>query len=204
MPRAKREPRVPTRETSQQTRSALLDATEEILRADGIPAVTTTRVAKQAGVSVGTVYEYFPSKEHLVFALEERSWSQVTERIMAAAPDLVRDKPPRAAAHALIAFCVTLLRERIELHGFTRDTPETQAVRRGNVERTAKYLIAFFGALGLVPVAEDQLFTFELAVVLVVNATRLGTMYWPERLDNGSFQNEVASMLTTHFFGPET
>jgi AcrR family transcriptional regulator len=203
MARAKREPRIPTRETSQQTRNALLDATEAILRAEGTAAVTTTRVAKQAGLSVGTVYEYFPSKEHLVFALEERSWSQVAERIMEGAPELVKDKPPRSACKAVIAFCVTLLRERIELHGFTRDTPETQAARRANVERTARYLIAFFGALGLVPKSTDPQFTFELAVVLVVNATRLGVMYWPERLADGSFQLEVAEMVATHFFGPE-
>ncbi|MBX3191026.1 MAG: TetR/AcrR family transcriptional regulator [Labilithrix sp.] len=198
----RREPRVPKRETSQETRSALLDATEAILRAEGAAAVTTTRVAKQAGLSVGTVYEYFPSKERLVMAVEERSWTGVTEKIMENAPALVQGKSPRDAARAIIAFCVSLLRERIELHGFTRDTEETRALRRQNVEKTARYMNAFFTSLGLVPTVAEPQFSVELAVVIVINATRLGTLYWSDRMDAGSFQDEVADMIVKHLFGP--
>lgn len=204
MVRPKRQPRVPKRATSQETRNALLDTTEKVLRAEGIVAVTTTHVAREAGVSVGTVYEYFPSKEHLVLALEERSWLEVTERIMQTAPSLVQERPPREAGEALISYCITVLRERIELHGFSRDTPETAETRHANVAKMARYLLAFFGALGLTPIVPDPQFTLELSVGVVINATRLGTLYHGARLDDGSFQRELSQMIIGHVFGPPT
>ena len=54
------------------TLDAILEATIQLLVADGIHRLTTTKVAERAGVSVGTMYQYFPHKEALVYALNER------------------------------------------------------------------------------------------------------------------------------------
>ncbi len=60
-----------------QTRSAasveaILDATVQVLTAVGRERLTTTRVAHRAGVSVGTLYQYFPNKSALLQAVLER------------------------------------------------------------------------------------------------------------------------------------
>jgi len=65
------------RKTPRQARAvatveAILDATARILVKDGYHRMTTNRVAEAAGVSIGSLYEYFPSKEALVMALAER------------------------------------------------------------------------------------------------------------------------------------
>jgi AcrR family transcriptional regulator len=51
---------------------AVLDAAERLLTAAGVPAVTTTRVAAEVGMSVGAMYRYFPDKEAILGALAER------------------------------------------------------------------------------------------------------------------------------------
>ncbi|MGE0970441.1 TetR/AcrR family transcriptional regulator [Klebsiella sp. WOUb02] len=60
---------------------AIFEATIQLLVADGMHRLTTTRVAERAGVSVGTMYQYFPHKESLVYALNERYLAALADRI---------------------------------------------------------------------------------------------------------------------------
>lgn len=65
------------RKTPRQARAAttvdaIFEATIQVLLADGPLRLTTTRVAERAGVSVGTLYQYFPHKQELLYALNER------------------------------------------------------------------------------------------------------------------------------------
>jgi AcrR family transcriptional regulator len=64
------------RKTPRQARSAatveaIFEATIQVLLVDGYAGLTTTRVAARAGVSVGTMYQYFPHKEALLYAVLE-------------------------------------------------------------------------------------------------------------------------------------
>jgi len=54
------------------TVSSILEATAHILVADGYDRLTTNHVAARAGVSIGSLYQYFPSKESLVGELLDR------------------------------------------------------------------------------------------------------------------------------------
>jgi AcrR family transcriptional regulator len=64
--------RVPTQARSRARVQRLLDAAEELLAAEGAEALTTTRVAEEAGVSVGSLYQYLPDKGAIVEALARR------------------------------------------------------------------------------------------------------------------------------------
>jgi AcrR family transcriptional regulator len=66
------------------TLDAIFEATIQLLVAGGIHRLTTTRVAERAGVSVGTMYQYFPHKESLVYALNARYLETLAEKIEAA------------------------------------------------------------------------------------------------------------------------
>jgi AcrR family transcriptional regulator len=57
---------------SRQTVEAILDAVVRILKREGIEGVTTNRVAEVAGVSIGSVYQYFPDKRAIFAALHDR------------------------------------------------------------------------------------------------------------------------------------
>jgi len=54
------------------TVDAIFEATIQLLVAEGMQRLNTTRVARRAGVSVGTMYQYFPHKQALIYALNER------------------------------------------------------------------------------------------------------------------------------------
>jgi AcrR family transcriptional regulator len=60
----------PVQDRSRATVDAILQATLQVLLQGGLSALTTTAVAERAGVSVGTLYQYFPDKAALVLALK--------------------------------------------------------------------------------------------------------------------------------------
>lgn len=62
----------PVQARSEATVSALYEASIQVLLAVGYRRLTTTRVAERAGVSVGTLYQYFPNREALITSVIER------------------------------------------------------------------------------------------------------------------------------------
>lgn len=81
------------RKAPQQARSAVTidaiqTATIQVLLAEGVSRLTTTRVAERAGVSVGTMYQYYPHKQALLFAIVERQLASITAAMLAAAERL--------------------------------------------------------------------------------------------------------------------
>src|SRR5262249_10412548 len=74
------------RKTPVQARSAftvesISEATIQVLLSHGAERLTTTRVAERAGVSVGTLYQYYPNKQSLLFALLENSLEHVASAV---------------------------------------------------------------------------------------------------------------------------
>ncbi len=70
-----------TAETGTRGGDAIFEAAIQVLLADGPHRLTTTRVARRAGVSVGTMYQYFPHKQALIYALNERYLERLAEKI---------------------------------------------------------------------------------------------------------------------------
>jgi AcrR family transcriptional regulator len=71
-PKAKPRWRKPQQLRARQTVDAVLDAVIRILKREGFGAVTTNRIAEVAGVSIGSVYQYFPHKQAIFSALHQR------------------------------------------------------------------------------------------------------------------------------------
>lgn len=63
------------------TVDAILISVERILEQDGPSALTTNRIAEVAGVSIGSLYQYFPNKEALVGALQDRYADDTLSRV---------------------------------------------------------------------------------------------------------------------------
>jgi AcrR family transcriptional regulator len=85
------------RKTPVQTRAALTvgaisEATIQVLLSEGADRLTTTRVAERAGVSVGTLYQYYPNKQSLLFAVLAAHLDTVASA-MEAACEQSRDRP---------------------------------------------------------------------------------------------------------------
>jgi len=69
----------PKQQRAKVTVAAILEATIRILEQEGSDATTTSRVAEVAGVSVGTLYQYFANREAILDALQDREFERATE-----------------------------------------------------------------------------------------------------------------------------
>jgi AcrR family transcriptional regulator len=75
--------RRPRQRRARQTVDAILDAVVRVLKREGFSAVTTNRVAEVAGVSIGSVYQYFPDKQAIFVALHQRHIEQIDRMVEA-------------------------------------------------------------------------------------------------------------------------
>jgi AcrR family transcriptional regulator len=75
--------RRPQQRRAQQTVEAVLDAAVRLMKRKGSDSLTTNRIAEVAGVSIGSVYQYFPDKRAIFIALHERHVAQI-DRVIAA------------------------------------------------------------------------------------------------------------------------
>ncbi|MBB5685725.1 TetR/AcrR family transcriptional regulator [Sphingobium boeckii] len=80
--------KMPQQARSAATIEAIYTATIQVLLADGVGRLTTTRVAERAGVSVGTMYQYYPHKQALLFAVVERQLEAIIASMLTAAEGL--------------------------------------------------------------------------------------------------------------------
>ena len=82
------EPRkTPIQARSAVTVEAISEATIQVLLTHGADRLTTTRVAERAGVSVGTLYQYYPNKRSLLFAVFEDHLDKVSRAVEVACED---------------------------------------------------------------------------------------------------------------------
>jgi AcrR family transcriptional regulator len=115
----RRSARISSRKQPQQARSnelvaAILQAAVQVLAQQGAQRFTTARVAEKAGVSVGSLYQYFPNKAAILFRLQSDEWRQTTDLLRGILED--SRKPP-------------LVRLRAVVHAFIRSECEEAAVR---------------------------------------------------------------------------
>ena len=103
-----RRPRTTPRKKPRQDRSiatvdAILDATARVLCTTGYDRASTNRIALAAGVSVGSLYQYFPSKEALVAALAARHMSTMTGLVKAKLAEVATAPMPVAVRTIIVA-----------------------------------------------------------------------------------------------------
>ena len=135
----RRKAQLSSRKSPQQARSAdlvaaILQAAVQVLASEGMQRFTTTRVAERAGVSVGSVYQYFPNKASILFRLQSDEWRETSGMLRA----ILEDKalPPlerlRNAVHAFVRSECDEAAMRIALNDAAplyRDAPEAAAAR---------------------------------------------------------------------------
>jgi AcrR family transcriptional regulator len=75
--------RNPHQRRARQTFEAILDSVVRILKREGFAAITTNHIAEVAGVSIGSLYQYFPDKSAIFVALHARHIEQIDRVIQA-------------------------------------------------------------------------------------------------------------------------
>lgn len=97
--------RIPRQARAEETVSAILEAAAQVLEAGGLAAFTTNAVAERAGVSIGTLYQYFADKQALLRALAERELRRTLTAVASALrgdPQAPGEQRVRAMVRALV------------------------------------------------------------------------------------------------------
>ena len=109
--------RRPVQRRSQQTVDAIVEASARVLARHGYAASTTNRIAARAGVSIGSLYEYFPNKDSVLAALLERHTSEGGAEVLGALEGAIaRGAPLLELVRELVAALLRQHRRSPELH----------------------------------------------------------------------------------------
>ena len=141
---ASRSTPVSSRKSPKQARSnglveAVLDAAVQVLMKEGAQRFTTARVAERAGVSVGSLYQYFPNKAAILFRLQSDEWQRTSALLRGILEDQATAPPVRLRrlVHAFIrseceeAAIRTALSDAAPLY---RDAPEAIQAKAANAQ----------------------------------------------------------------------
>lgn len=168
-----RKPLTQPRKRASQARSratveALVEATARILVRDGFDQASTNRIARAAGVSIGSLYQYFPSKEALVAAVIERHNRELTEVVRRALAE-VEGQPLEPSVRRLIAAAVEAHRLDPRLHRvLSEQTPRTGALANADAFNSETY--ALFQAYLETHRAELRVTDLDLAAFVCVTS----------------------------------
>ena len=97
--------KLPQQDRSKVTVDAILTAAAHILTEDGYDTASTNRIAERAGVSIGSLYQYFPNKEVIVTALRVRHIDEMAAIVESALNKFV-NYPIEVALYELVKACV--------------------------------------------------------------------------------------------------
>nr|WP_312474775.1 TetR family transcriptional regulator [Achromobacter ruhlandii] len=147
----RRSTRLSERKQPQQARSAelvaaILQAGAQVLAKEGATRFTTARVAEKAGVSIGSLYQYFPNKAAILYRLQTQEWRQTSDLLRRLLED-TRHAPPRRLRNLVHAFVRSECEEavmRVALNDAAplyRDAPEARATK----EEGGRIVLAFLG-----------------------------------------------------------
>jgi AcrR family transcriptional regulator len=184
----------------------LLEATRRVLAREGLDGISTTRIAAEAGVSVGTVYQYFPTKEALAAAFEEALLTEMQGMLMTRIQEVTETLPPGSPLDAATKYrigraVIDALARSARMYRF--EPGEMQLVARSSrklaiAEQAAEALGAVFDAIqaNIFPIHRHR------AALMVVTTAVQMSFWWaaehPDDVDSGHFQDELGTMFARY------
>jgi AcrR family transcriptional regulator len=190
----------PKQERSSATVDAILDAAARVLVKQGFERATTNRVAEEAGVSIGSLYQYFPNKEALVAALMQQHLEEMSSIISSTFARIVSEPVPIVVremvrlmirAHAVNPRLHKALMEQLPMvGGFER----FKSVEGHVVELARTYL----------EVHKDEVRpqNLELAATVAVGTiealTHGAVLHRPDLLETDELEREIADLVVRY------
>jgi AcrR family transcriptional regulator len=206
-----RRPLIKPRKTAAQDRSratvdALVEATARILVKEGFDKASTNRIAELAGVSVGSLYQYFPGKEALVAAVIERHQLQITQTVRGEM-EAVLTQPLEKGVRRLVALAVEAHRVDPKLHRVLAEQiprvgklEDLETFSRENFTLFRTYLESRRSELGV-----DDLELASFVCVTTIEAlTHNAVLHHPKTLSRETMEtliDEAARLVTGYLRG---
>jgi AcrR family transcriptional regulator len=176
---------------------AILKATSRVLVADGYDAMTTTRVAKMAGVSIGSLYQYFPNKEALVAALIDDHIGKILT-ILGEAVMTLQDAPMDRAVRSLVRSLLLAHAVDPELHAvLTQSFSRVQGFERvGALNQHARALLSAYLGQRQATIRPKNIELASMILVHSIQAVLSAAVVEPDlRVDDEELIDELATLV---------
>jgi len=195
--------RRPRQERAQATVQAILGAAADVIAHEGYAAMTTNKVAKRAGVSIGSLYQYFPNKQAILVSLLEEHLAHVHPVIDRSLGELSDPAVPYVEAmHRMFVRLLALHRDahpRLQ-RALGEEVPQPPHVREARRRREAEYTTRVAAILRDRP--DVRAYNPEVAAQVLVEATSALSRWLahdaPPDLDQEAYIREAVRLLTVH------
>jgi AcrR family transcriptional regulator len=172
---------------------ALVEATARILVRDGFDNASTNRIAELAGVSVGSLYQYFPSKEALVAAVIERHQREIMGTVRQELAEVMA-QPVEPAVRKLVAIAIEAHRVNPRLHRVLAE----QIPRVGKLEKQETFARENYALFkGYLERHRDEVRVADLDLASFVCVTAIEALTHSAVLHH-SLSDEAMDALTDH------
>ena len=195
--------RTPKQARSRATVDAILDATARVLTEAGYAGANTNRIAATAGVSIGSLYQFFPSKEALVTALRRRHAQQmrdmVREMVGAIAGMPLAAAVPRFVHAVFAAHLIDPALHRV----LDQEVPRPDlADGREDIDADFRATIRAVLALHRAEILPDDLDIASLILVRMVDAlVHAAVLVRPAGIDAQAVEREIATVILRYLQG---
>ena len=200
----KKERKRPQQARAQETVRAILEATVQILDREGLDAATTTRIAEVAGVSIGSLYQYFSHRDAILKALQDREFERTLAMMQGVLADIHLDEAPEQTVAAVLRSLAELYSTSPGLHRVLA----IEGLRVAKAEHVHAFdlrvidLIRHFLTATKAPIKRQNLEAAAFIVYQSVRATMLAYLLErPPGLDGKRLTDELAELVTGYLLG---
>jgi AcrR family transcriptional regulator len=198
--------RKPNQERSRAMVDAILEGCARVLLEDGYDRASTNRIARAAGVSVGSLYQYFPGLDAIVAALYQGHHRALCEALCRGLLEAAAAPPERAGACVARAL-MTPLRDRPDLRrevleqGLAAGAERKVGEARARAARAVQGFLEARGAPARLP-REAAALRARLLVHAVEGAARAATLGGPEVIGDPALEGELAALIGGYLTAP--
>jgi AcrR family transcriptional regulator len=192
--------KLPKQSRSRVTVEAILEATTHILVEEGYDKANTNRIAERAGISIGSLYQYFPNKESLMTALMEQHAQEMAE-LVGTKLDQLFDSPLEIAISEIITAVVAAHAINPRLHQVLSDeiprserSPQMQKAD----ERITILLRAYLERWSDRIQPQNLDLTVFILSRTVDSLCHAAVIEYPNFVDDNQFEQEVANLLLSY------
>lgn len=196
--------RAPRQKRSQETADAIVEAAARVFAEMGLERATTNRIAEVAGVSVGSLYQYFPDKHALLTAIFVRESVRLQAELLRIFSEIGLDDVP-AILRTYTETTLAIFEGNAPLYRMLLDEVPRFAGLGPTYEvdlKAAQSLLMLL-ELGRSRIAPQNL---EVASLLMVRSFRYNTLVTLREPLTGprrqAFIDEMTAMLANYLFGP--
>ncbi|MUG94873.1 TetR family transcriptional regulator [Scytonema sp. UIC 10036] len=195
--------KLPQQDRSKMTVDAILIATAHILTEEGYDTASTNRIAERAGVSIGSLYQYFPNKEALVAALAESHANEMIEIVESNLRDSF-DKPIEVVFRELVKACIAAHAVNPKLHKvLNEEVPRIGKLKKvKNAEEQINTLVRAYLEKQRDRIQPQNLdLTVFILGCVVESLAHTAVIEHPEFLSDGQIEQEIVNLLLSYLVG---